>query len=139
MSNLSNLNDIINRVERRIKQEHRERMSTLSKLEYNLRVIQKFTDKQLRILIKNPYYLYHLPNAVWPLSNFTKYPELTDDPVFSKMHILYNEIFRIDKYVYFSTKDTPLKTIYHSLDKLATKMANRTLTEPEYLSLSAEF
>src|SRR3989344_3222051 len=132
---MQNLNDVINKVERRIKQEHRERMSALSKLEYNLRVINEFTDKQLRILIKNPYYLYHLPNAIYSLSKFTDCPELIADPVFSKMRNLHNEILKIDKYVDFYVTDNPLTIIYRSLNKLATKMANRTLTESEYKSL----
>jgi len=120
-------------IQGRVEREYQLRTAQIGTIKKNMEVLRNLTDSELRIFQKSPYFKHGWKNSVWPLTNFLDCNELVKDPAFQNLYELYIQIEKKDKFVGCGTKDDhPLQPIYRSLSELATRMAKRGMTEPEY-------
>jgi len=113
---------------------YEQQRSPIEKIKANWELTTRYNDDKLKILGKNSIFEIHSMGCIFWLRNFIDCPELIKDPAFSILSEMYNRIENFDdtiKSIGYSS-NIPLTDIYCSLSELATKMANRTMTEPEY-------
>ena len=134
---MDSIRETYSKVGERIRHDYNKRMLQLNSLERMWRILTELDDTELRIFMKNPYYNGRKDRGSWPLTNFSEYPEMKADPVFSKLNRLWDKMFEIDEFVDVGLEsEHKLKPIYDCLCCVATKMANREMSKQEYTSLS---
>jgi hypothetical protein len=120
------------KIKRDIELEFKVRLNNIERVKENVELISGLNDSELRILQKNPYF-HESRRKTLPLINFLECSELTSDVAFNNLRSLYKKIITKDPYVHYGDEEShPLQPVALSLSNLATKMANRTLTENEY-------
>lgn len=117
----------------KIERNYQDRIITLDRIKSHTQLIEDLSDSELRIAQKNPYFRYHKTRAVWPLTNFLELPEMVADPAYAKIADLYKKIQKRKRYVHeFTEAGKLMEQASLLLSDMATKMANRTMTQTEY-------
>jgi hypothetical protein len=114
-----------------IEREAQSRKSQLARIQHNAITLDELdTPQKLMVYNKNDPFP-PIEGHTWELPAFLHCKELVADPVFQNLREVYEAVGEIKGW----RDSSHAKMIRGSLSYLANKMANRTMTEEEYLSI----